>query len=376
MPSANEHPAEGDRFLSRAVELSVRIGLVALLGVWCFQILRPFIAPVIWGAIIAVAVYPAHRKLAELLGGRVRLSAVLLTLVGLLLLLVPIGLFAGSLVDSAQVLKARIDAQPLSVPPPPANVADWPLIGAPLYELWSSAATNFAETLHRFAPQLKSVGGWLLAAGAGTGAGIAQFLVSLVISGVFLASSAGSVSIVGVLMKRVAGDAGQSYLELAGQTIRSVAVGILGVAVIQASLLGVGFAAVGLPHAGIWTVLCLGLGVLQLPAIIVVLPAVIYVFATDTTFVAVLFTAWSVLSGFSDTFLKPILLGRGASVPMLVIFLGSIGGFLWSGFIGLFVGAILLSLGYEMLVAWVAETAEAEAAPATPAAPQTAGGAS
>ena len=366
MTSPSDSQPEPDQFLTRGVELAVRMALVAALVVWCFQILRPFIAPVIWGAIIAVAVYPVHERLSGLLGDRPRLSAILLTTVGLLILLIPLGLFAGSLIDSAQTIKVRIDEQPLAVPPPPEGVADWPLVGAPIHDLWAGAANNLGDTLKRFAPQLKAVGGFLLAAGAGTGAAVAQFIISLLIAGLFLSSSAGSVSTVGVVMQRVAGGGGQRYLGLTTETIRSVAVGILGVAVIQAILLAIGFVAIGLPHAGVWAVLCLGLAVLQLPATLVTLPAIIYVFATEATLPAVLFTIWSVVAGLSDNVLKPILLGRGSSVPMLVIFLGSIGGFLLSGFIGLFVGAIVLSLGYELLLAWVSgEEAEAGEADAT-----------
>ncbi len=358
MSQGPSHEVDTDRFLSHAVELTVRIALVAVVAIWCFQILRPFIVPVIWGAIIAVAVHPAQQKLTALLGGRTRVSAALLTVVGLLILLIPIGLFAGSMIDSAQIIKERIDAQPLEVPAPPPEVAEWPLVGKPIHDIWQSAATNLGETLKRFSSQLRAVGGFLLAAGAGMGAAIGQFIISILIGGFFLASSSGGVAAVGAVTNRLAGEDGTRYLALATQTIRSVAVGILGVAVIQASLLSVGFIGVGLPHAGIWSVLCLGLGVLQLPAMIVVLPAIIYVFSAESTFVAVAFTVWSIVAGMSDNVLKPLLLGRGAAVPMLVIFLGSIGGFIMSGFIGLFVGAVVLSLGYELLQAWLAEARE------------------
>ena len=194
-----------------------------------------------------------------------------------------------------------------------------------------------------------------------TGAAVVQFIISILIAGAFLASSAGGLTAVGTVTRRLAGSEGARYVALAGQTIRSVAVGILGVAVIQALLLSVGFVAVGLPHAGLWGLLCLGLGVLQLPATIVVVPVVIYVFSVDSTGVAIVFTIWSVLAGLSDNVLKPILLGRGASVPMLVIFMGSIGGFLMSGFIGLFVGAVVLAMGYELGRAWL-ESGEVPAA--------------
>jgi predicted PurR-regulated permease PerM len=349
MPEANGD----DLFLSRAVDVSIRIALVALVLVWCFQILRPFIVPVIWGAIIAVAVHPLQQRLADLLGERQRLAAALLTSVGLLLLLVPIGLFAGSMLESAQEISQKFDRESFQIPPPPPEVASWPLVGTPIHDGWSRAATNLGGTLKQFAPQIRVVGGWLLAAGAGTGAAVVQFIISLLIAGVFLASSAGGVTAVGVIAKRVVGVEGERYAQLAGQTIRSVAVGILGVAVIQAVLLSVGFVAVGLPHAGLWSLLVLGLAVLQLPATLVVLPLAIYVFSAESVGVAIAFAVWSFLAGLSDNVLKPILLGRGASVPMLVIFLGSIGGFIWAGFIGLFVGAIVLSLGYELGRAWL-----------------------
>jgi predicted PurR-regulated permease PerM len=271
------------------------------------------------------------------------------------------------MIDSAAIIKERIDSQTLQVPPPPDTVATWPIVGPSVHEAWSRAATNLGDTLKQFSPQLKAVGGWLLAAGAGTGAAVAQFIISLLIAGVFLASSATGLSGVGAVMTRLAGSASDRYLEMASQTVRSVAVGILGVAIIQASLLAVGFVLVGLPHAAIWALACLALGVLQLPATLVVLPAVIYVFSTEPMLVAVVFAVWSVVAGLSDNVLKPILLGRGTSVPMLVIFLGSIGGFLLSGFVGLFVGAIVLSLGYEILITWMAEGDEESAALDSPA---------
>lgn len=352
---ATPEPPSEDALLSRALAVTIRIALVTLVVVWCFQILRPFLIPIIWGGIISVAVYPAHQGFARRLGDRPRLSAALLTAVGLLALLIPIGLFAGSMVESAQELAGRIQGQPLQVPPPPAGLADWPIVGERLFDAWSKAQANLGDTIHQFAPQLRAVGGWLLSAGAGTGAGLGQFLISIVIAGAFLAGSEGSLSIVGRIVARLAGAQGASYVAIVGQTVRSVALGILGVAVIQAMLIGIGFVAVGVPHAGVWSLACLALAVLQLPAALVVLPVVIYVFSTKSTGVAVVFTIWSLMAGLSDNVLKPILLGRGSTAPMIVIFMGSIGGFLMSGFIGLFVGAVVLALGYELLHVWLGQ---------------------
>jgi predicted PurR-regulated permease PerM len=235
------------------------------------------------------------------------------------------------------------------------------VIGAPVFEAWNQAATDFGDTVRRFAPQLRAAGRWLLGAAAGTGVGLAEFVVSLLIAGFLLASSAGIVSVLEGLTRRLAGDDGGRYLQLVVQTVRSVAAGILGVAILQSMLLGVGFAFVGLPHAGLWTVLCLALAILQLPTGLVAFPAVLYVFSVESTFVAVVFGLWTLVAGLADNVLKPLLLGRGGSVPMLVIFMGAIGGFLALGFLGLFIGAIVLSLGYEILLAWVqGETVQGE----------------
>lgn len=171
--------AEPDPWISRAVELAVRLVLVGGLAIACLLILRPFIIPVVWGAIIAVAMRPLQQKLAGWLGGRARLSAVLLTSVGQLLLLLPRALFAGSMVESLGTIRARITDHPLELPPTPRDVAGWPVVGAPVFEVWNQAATNLGDTVRRFAPQLRAAGRWLLGAAAGTGVGVAQFVVSL-----------------------------------------------------------------------------------------------------------------------------------------------------------------------------------------------------
>jgi predicted PurR-regulated permease PerM len=145
---------------------------------------------------------------------------------------------------------------------------------------------------------------------------------------------------------------------LAGATVQSVTRGILGVAVIQSLLAGVGMLVVGVPAAGLWALLVLLLAVIQLPPLLVLAPVIVYVFSTSSTVAAVVFAVWSVFVGMSDTFLKPVLMGRGVDVPMLVIFMGAIGGFMLDGIIGLFVGAVVLALGYTLFTAWLQETAE------------------
>ena len=142
--------------------------------------------------------------------------------------------------------------------------------------------------------------------------------------------------------------------------MRSVALGILGVALIQTVLAGIGFLVVGVPGAGLWALLVLILAVVQLPTILILGPIIVYVFSTSSTVIAVVFAIWSILVGISDAFLKPLLMGRGVDVPMLVIFIGAIGGFMTSGIIGLFVGAIIFALGYKLFLAWLNEDTQTE----------------
>ncbi len=159
------------------------------------------------------------------------------------------------------------------------------------------------------------------------------------------------------------------FVGVAEQTVRSVASGILGVALIQALLAGLGFLVAGVPAAGLLTLICLVFGVIQLGVVIVLIPVVIYLFSTADTVTAVGFLIWAALVAPVDNVLKPILLGRGVDVPMLVIFVGAIGGFLNAGIIGLFIGAVVLALGYKLFLAWLARTRRPTQLP-TPASPK------
>jgi predicted PurR-regulated permease PerM len=363
MPEASAPPPD-DSYLNKVIEAAVRVGLVLILLLWCFTIVRPFITPVVWGVILAVAVFPAYRWLTAKLAGREKLAAAILTVLGLAVVLVPAILFAESLVDSGQQIAQKTDLDSIEVPTPPAEVKDWPLIGGSVYELWSQASNNLESLVVKFAPQLRAAAMWLVGAIVGLGLAIAQSLLSIVIAAVMLVGASGGAQAATRFSKRIAGASGDKFVKMATQTIRSVAVGIIGVAIIQASLVAVGLLAVGVPHAGVWSLLCLFLAVLQLPPLLVVAPIIVYVFSYASTPVAVIFAIWEIAASSSDTFLKPILLARGVEVPMLVIFMGAIGGFMAAGFVGLFVGGVVLSLGYELARTWISEQVDSDEATA------------
>jgi predicted PurR-regulated permease PerM len=350
-------------FMARALEATIRIGLVVLLLYWCFKIGQPFIQIIVWGIIMAVAIHPGYDRLKSALGGRGRLAATLITLLALIVLLVPTYMLSGSLIDTAQEVSAQLDKGTLSVPPPSENVRSWPVIGEPLYQFWSLASNNLGAALSKFTPQLKKFGMPLLSATAGVGVGILKFVVSIIITGVLLANDTGGGRAARAIATRLAGERGTMAVELAVATVRSVTLGILGVALIQTFLASVGFLVVGVPGAGLWALLVLILAIVQLPTILVLGPIIVYVFSTSSTVTAVVFAIWSILVGISDAFLKPLLMGRGVDVPMLVIFIGAIGGFMTSGIIGLFIGAIILALGYKLFLLWLDEGVQPEDEP-------------
>jgi predicted PurR-regulated permease PerM len=343
------------RLFHDVLETTIRLGLVLVLLAWCFQIVRPFITPVVWGFIIAVAVAPLSRRLTAALGGRRKLAAVILVALGFALFIAPAVRLSGTLIAGLQDLASRLHDGQLRIPPPPQWIADWPVVGDPILEFWNLAINNLEAAVLRLAPQLQVVGGWLLTAAAGVGYGIVQFVFSMIIAGIVIANADRSRGWLEQLMRRLAGAGGHRILVLSESAIRSVAIGIVGVALIQAGLAGAGFYLVGVPGAGFWALLALFLCIIQLGPGLVLLGAVVYVFSTADTLTAVLFLVFSIILGLSDNVLKPLLLGRGVDAPVLVIFIGSLGGFLSMGIIGLFVGSVLFVLFYTLLRSWVNE---------------------
>jgi len=361
--NSSYHPSGDKSPVARALEVTIHVGLVVLLLFWCFRIAQPFIQIFVWGIIIAIAIFPGYRWLDSALGGRKKLAAILVTLLLLIILIVPSLMFAGSLVETAQRLSVGFSKGSLNIPAPPESIKSWPAIGEMLYDFWRLASENLTAAVSKIAPYLKTFGLWLLNAAAGAGFGIVSFVIAIIIAGVLLANGERGVQVARAIAVRLAGERGIEFVQLAGATVRSVARGILGVAVIQAILAGLGCLVVGVPGAGLWALLVLILAVVQLPTFLILGPIIVYVFYTASTVPAVLFAIWTILVGGCDSFLKPVLMGRGVDVPMLVVFIGAIGGFILNGIIGLFIGAIILSLGFKLFQVWLNEDMKQEEAP-------------
>lgn len=346
-------PQNSNSSTIQAIEIAIRLGLIFLIIAWCLQILSPFVSIVAWGAIIAVAIYKPFLKLVEKLGGRKKLAVTLIVVIGIAVILVPVISMSDSMVDGATRLGNQVSEGSIHVPPPPEYIQEWPVVGKKTYALWSQASQNLRSTLEQYPQQLAAVGKKMLAAAAGVGVGILQFIVSFIIAAVFLMSAEGAGKGMRKLANRLTAQQGDELLDMSVSTIRSVAVGVIGIAFIQAMLGGLGMMFAGVPAAGLLAIFILVLAIAQLPPLLILGPVAIYVFSAESTTVASIFLVWSIMVSFSDAVLKPLFLGRGVDVPMLVILLGAIGGMITSGIVGLFVGAIVLALGYKLLVEWV-----------------------
>jgi predicted PurR-regulated permease PerM len=357
----NHEQLDGNRDVTRTLNLVIKVGIIIGLFTWCFLIIRPFVMIVLWGLILAVTVYPAYRWLKGKMGGRKVISASLVTLVLLLLIMVPVFMLGQSLWDGVTSLRAIVDGEKFGIPPPSESIKTWPVIGNRLFIVWDNASRNLESTIMQFKPQIRDFLLWVLQSAKSAAGGFIMFLVSIFVSGFLLVISDKGGKFADELSTRLAGNRGSEFARAAEITIRSVARGILGVAVIQAGLAGLGFLVAGVPGAGLWAMIALFLGIIQIGVLPVCFVVVIYMFFHATTFTAVALMIWCILIGPLDNILKPIMLGRGATSPMAVIFLGAIGGFLLNGIIGLFVGAVVLSMGYNLFILWLREGREAEA---------------
>ena len=349
----NEKPAKST--FGQVVEITIRLGFLLFLLAWCFHILYPFLAILIWGVILAIALHPLAHTIANILGKSPKWAATVITALALAIILVPSYYLVGSLVTGLKDLGQDLATQTFEIPAPNVEVADWPLIGNWVYNTWLLASENLGDAVVKYDSQLSAIGGALLDSAIGTGVGILQFVLSLVIAGIILGNYPNASKAGKLFFRKVIGQRGDEFARIADLTVLNVAKGILGVALIQSLLAGFGFFFAGIPYAGLWALLILILGIIQIGPSLVMIPIIIYLYSTNTTLFATLWTIYLVLVGLSDNILKPWLMGQGSPVPTLVIFFGAIGGFILSGFIGLFTGAIVLSLGYKLFQTWLDE---------------------
>jgi predicted PurR-regulated permease PerM len=341
------------------IDSLIRFSLMAVLTYWCVRIVSPFLELLAWGVILAITLYPLHQRLARRVGGRQGLAAALIVVVGCPLIGTPVFLLGSSFADRIKEMQAAYETSELRVKPPKPGVADWPVIGEKVHSAWSQAADSLPMFLEENAGQVDKL--WQRVV-QGTKTAISSalmFVGAFIISGVMMAFGESGARGIMRVFSRISGPVvGPELQSLSVMTVRSVAAGVLGVAFFQALLFGIGCLMAGFPAPGVMALIVFFMGLFQLSGIFFALPAIIYLWVSGGTSVTVsiLLTIFFVISGLADNVLKPLLLARGVEVvPMPVILIGALGGMVAGGFIGLFVGAILLAIVYRRYMRWVDE---------------------
>ena len=357
---ADTHPTQ--KSIGKLVDVLLPLLVLALLIALCVQLLVPFVGLLVWTIILAVCFYPVHKKLTAR-GTSNRLSASIIGIGLVALILVPTAFAAISAASSIPGLVSALQSGERQIRPPPDRLQDIPVVGTKLHDAWAQASTDMPAFAQKYGPQLASVSKSLLSAAGGMFSAVLALVLAVILAAVTLAYAESARAFIAAVLARVTGSRarGEHYMSVIGATVRSVANGVIGVAFVQALLCGIGFFLVGIPGAGILSLLAMGLGVVQIPVVLVTLPAIIYAFAVKSTTVAILFTVWFIIAGLSDAVLKPLMIGHGLEVPMPIILLGVIGGVIAYGLVGLFIGAVLLAVGYVLFREWLDEPAPGSA---------------
>ncbi|WP_321926602.1 AI-2E family transporter [Paraburkholderia guartelaensis] len=344
------------------LDVLIRAALIAVLAMFCFRIFAPFLDLMVWSVILAVTLYPLQTKLQHSFPHKDGLIATLIILVAFAVILAPTWLLGVAVADSIEHAMRVAKGGTFHIPPPADSIAHWPIVGQRVYDFWMQASTDITGLVQRFAPQLKAAGLALLGTITGLGAALLIFFVALIVAGILMAHGESGHRSAVQIASRVSGpENGPQIADLCTATIRAVAQGVVGIAFIQMVLIGVGFIVMGIPGAGLLALAVLLIGIMQLPATLITVPVIIFVIMTQGVSTAtIVFSVYEFVAGLADNVLKPLLLGRGVAVPMPVVLIGAIGGMVTGGVIGLFIGPVMLAVGYQLFWRWVKDQPQAE----------------
>jgi len=342
-------------FETASVEWLLRVGCLAVLVYWSLLLVQPFLTIIVWSIVLAVALYPIFDWARTRLRLPRALAAFLITVMSLSIVLGPATWLAVSLVGSVRWIVDQLNSGAIAVPRPSPAIKDWPLIGDAVFQFWDLASTNLGAALVELGPQLKPLGPTVLGAAGSAGINTLQFIVAVVISGFLFVPGPSLVDYFKTLSDRIATRRGEEFVDLAGATIRNLARGVIGLSILQALLAGLGFIVAGVPAAGLFSFLALVFGIVQIGAWVVILPVMVWSWLTMSTEPALLFTIYLIPVSLLDNLLRPFVLAHGLKTPMLVILVGVVGGIIAHGMSGLFIGPVVLAIGWELLRAWTRE---------------------
>jgi predicted PurR-regulated permease PerM len=351
MTANGDQDPRGATLSSATIDIAIRLGFIVLIGYWSFTVVAPFVTIGLWSAVLAVALYPLFKLVAVRLGPRA--AALCITLLCLAIVVGPVTWLALGMISGISSLVTSLNNGQLAIPPPPESIRNWPIVGERLHQFWSLATTNVDAALSEVLPMLKPLASKLVAIAQNAFYSLLQLLMSIVIAGFLFTRGPQLVDALGGFLTRALTYRGQELIELAGATIRNVSRGVIGISFLQALLGGFGFLVAGIPAPGGFALLALLLGIVQIGPTILFIPIIIWSWTAMEATHALAFTVYMTLVSFVDNVLKPVLMARGLTTPMPVILVGVIGGAIAYGIAGLFLGPVVLSVAWAVLVAWV-----------------------
>jgi predicted PurR-regulated permease PerM len=328
-------------------------------------VMRPFLLALVWATMITVSSWPILEWFQRRFRGRRAPAVAVMVVMLLLLLVVPLSLTITTIAENAdRISEALRDAASMTLPAPPEWLGKVPLVGAKLEAAWVALAASGPGALGAAAaPYGREVLRWLGSQAASFGGTLVEFLLTVLIAGILFSSGEAAASGVRRFFRRLAGERGENTVELAGKAVRAVALGVVVTALVQSALAGLGLWIAGVPRPGLLTALSLVLCIAQVGPILVLGPSVIWLYWSGSTGWATALLVWSVGVGTIDNVLRPVLIRKGADLPLLLIFAGVIGGLIGFGVVGLFIGPAILAVAYTLTTSWIAELDQEPAAP-------------
>jgi predicted PurR-regulated permease PerM len=345
------------RLQASLLDVLIKAGLLAGLVLLCYRVFSPFLSLMAWALILAVSLYPLQQWLGRRLGGKQGLASTLLVVLAVALIIVPTALLMSSFGDSVRYVIRGVQENTLEIPAPKEQVRSWPLVGPRAYDVWSQAHSDLPGLVQSLQPKIGELARRALSLVAAIGVDLLLLVAALIVAGILMAyAPSGARSAVTIFSRILGPERGERFASLSIATVRTVAQGVLGVAFIQSMIIGLLLLAARVPAAGILSLIALVLAIAQVPTVLVTIPAVIYLWSSGQqgTALTIVYTVLLLLAGLIDNVLKPLLLGRGVDAPMPVVLLGALGGMASGGILGMFVGATVLTLGYQLFLAWVA----------------------
>jgi predicted PurR-regulated permease PerM len=330
------------------------VGLI----VGAYWIMRPFLPPLLWATMIVIATWPIMIRIQNRLGGSRKSAVIVMAFILVMILIIPLAYAVGTIFDSVgRITEWAESLQNLQVPPPPSWIAEIPLIGTKVSDTWAQFAYTSKENLVNYAiPYLPMVAEWFVSEAGSVGALIVEFLLTIIICTILY--SKGETAAIGVrrFAATLSPDHGESVAILASKAIRGVALGVVVTALVQSFLAWLGLLVAGIPAAALLTAVIFILCLAQLPPTVVLIPAVIWLYWTGENFTATALLIWSIPVGFMDSFLRPVLIRKGADLPLLLVFAGVLGGLISLGIAGIFVGPTVLAVTFTLVKSWTNST--------------------